>query len=175
MRKIRSIVGGLGRSEKAVAGIEFSMILPIMLVVLIGVFDGANAFGAYGKTRFATATLAELTNQYTTIHDTDLTTILGATAIVMAPYSSAAATTSVSQIAINGSGVATVSWSNTLTAGSAFTLPAGLASNSSYLIYCKVTYTFTPSFSSFISGPITLSDSIYVSPRNSASITRVSP
>src|SRR4051812_34611656 len=104
MRKIRAIIGELGRSERAVAGIEFSMILPIMLVILIGVFDGANAFSAYGKTRFATATLAELTNQYTTIHDTDLATIVGATSTVMAPYSSTAATTSVSQIAINASG-----------------------------------------------------------------------
>jgi len=175
MRKIRATAFRLLGSQKAVAGIEFSMILPIMLLLLIGVFDGANGFAVYTKTRFATATLAELTNQYTTIHDTDLTTILGATATVLAPYSSAAATTSVSQIQINASGVATVSWSNTLTPGSAFTLPAGLAVPSSYLIYCKVTYVFTPSFARVFSGPVTLSDSIYVSPRKSASITRVSP
>jgi Flp pilus assembly protein TadG len=175
MRRLPNLAAGLIRSEKGLAAVEFSMILPIMLVMLVGVFDGTNAFAVYGKTRFATATLAELTNQYTTIHDADLTQILGATSTVLAPYSSAAATTSVSQIAINASGVATVSWSNTLTPGSTFTLPSGLATPSSYLIYCQVSYTFTPSFSSVFTGPITLSDSIYVSPRNSSSITRVSP
>ena len=58
MRKMRATAIRLLGSQKAVAGIEFSMILPIMLLLLIGVFDGANGFGVYTKTRFATATLA---------------------------------------------------------------------------------------------------------------------
>jgi Flp pilus assembly protein TadG len=162
-------------SKHGVAGIEFAMILPILLLLLLGFYDAGTAVAIYTKTRFATATLAQITNQYTTIHDADMTLILGATAAVLAPYSSAPATSNVSQIAISATGTATVSWSTNLAAGSNFTIPAGIATPSSYLIYATVRYTFTPAFSYFVSGPITLSDSIYVAPRNSASITRTSP
>jgi hypothetical protein len=101
--------------------------------------------------------------------------ILGATAAVLAPYSSTPATSNVSQIAISSSGAATVSWSTNRTPGSSFPLPSALAVPNSYLIYATVSYTFTPAFGSFITGPITLSDSIYVSPRNSAFVARISP
>ena len=163
-------------SASAVSGIEFAMILPILLMLLLGFYDAVMAVAIYSKTRFATSTLAQLTNQYTTIHDSDMSLIAGATSAVLAPYSSTPVVSSVSQIAINATGAATVSWSNTLTAGANFSsLPAALAIPNSYLIYAQVSYTFTPSFSYFVSGPITLSDSLYVSPRNSASITRISP
>jgi Flp pilus assembly protein TadG len=162
-------------SRSGVSGIEFAMILPILLMLLLGFYDAGTAVAIYTKTRFATATLAQLTNQYTTIHDSDMSLILGASATVLAPYSSTPASSSISQIAISSTGAATVSWSNTLTVGSTFPLPAALAVPNSYLIYAQVSYTFTPSFSRFVSGPITLSDNLYVSPRNSASITRTSP
>ncbi|MFX9321694.1 hypothetical protein ABTN96_19145, partial [Acinetobacter baumannii] len=84
-------------------------------------------------------------------------------------------TSNVSQIAISSSGAATVSWSTNRTPGSSFPLPSALAVPNSYLIYATVSYTFTPAFGSFITGPITLSDSIYVSPRNSAFVARISP
>jgi Flp pilus assembly protein TadG len=170
-RTYRRFIG----STHGVAGIEFTMLLPILLLLLLGFYDAGTALAIYNKTRFATATLAQITNQYTTIHDTDMTQILGATAAVLAPYPSRPATSNVSQIAINASGTATVSWSTNLTAGSNYTLPAALAIPNSYLIYATVSYTFTPVFSYFVSGPIALSDSIYVSPRKAASIARTSP
>ena len=163
-------------SNSAVSGIEFAMILPILLLLLLGFYDAGTAVAIYTKTRFATSTLAQLNNQYSTIHDSDMSWILGATSTVLAPYSSTPVVSSVSQIAISATGAATVSWSTTLAAGANFpSLPAALAIPSSYLIYAQVRYTFTPSFAYFVSGPITLSDSLYVSPRNSASITRTSP
>jgi Flp pilus assembly protein TadG len=166
-------------STCGIAGIEFGFILPILVLLLLAFYDAGMALSIYTKTRFATATLAQITNQYnntsTPIHDADMTAILGATGAVLAPFSGTPSTSNVSQIAISASGAATVSWSTNLTAGSSFPLPTALAIPSSYLIYATVSYTFTPTFSYFLSGPITLSDSIYVSPRNSASVTRISP
>jgi Flp pilus assembly protein TadG len=162
-------------STSGVSGIEFAMILPILLLLLLGFYDAGTAVAVYTKTRFATSTLAQLTNQYTIVHDSDLQQILGASAVVLSPYSSLPVAASVSQIWINPGGQARVSWSNTLTPGASFTVPAALAIPSTYLIYCQVSYTFTPFFNKFVSGPITLSDSLYVSPRNSASISRISP
>jgi Flp pilus assembly protein TadG len=166
-------------SRRGVAGIEFGMILPILVLMLLAFYDAGTALAIYTKTSFATATLAQITNQYNStsdpIHDTDMSQIMGATAAVLAPYSSTPSTSNVSQIRINSSGTATVSWSTNLVPGSTFPLPAALAVPNSYLIYATVSYTFTPTFAYFVSGPITLSDAIYVSPRNSASVSRISP
>lgn len=166
-------------STGGVAGIEFGMILPLLIGLLLAFYDAGTAVAIYTKTHFATATLAQITNQYNStsepIHDTDMAQIPGATAAVLAPYSSTPATSNVSQIAISSSGAATVSWSTNRTPGSSFPLPSALAVPNSYLIYATVSYTFTPAFGSFITGPITLSDSIYVSPRNSAFVARISP
>jgi hypothetical protein len=45
------------------------MILPILLMLLLGFYDAGTAIAIYTKTRFATSTLAQITNQYATIHD----------------------------------------------------------------------------------------------------------
>lgn len=163
------------RSRRGVAGVEFAMILPLILLALLGFYDAGTALAIYNKTRYATATLAQITNQYTIIHDSDMQQILGATAAVMSPYSSATAVVNVSQIAIDSRGNATVSWSNTLTPGSSFTLPAALAIPNSWLIYSQVSFTYNAATVFFTRAPITLSDSLFVSPRKSASITRISP
>jgi Flp pilus assembly protein TadG len=175
MTSCRKVLHRFMRSRRAVAGIEFSVILPVLLVLLLAFYDAGNAITIYTKTRFATATLAELTNQYSTIHDLDMIQITCATTAVLAPFPSAPSSSSVSQIAISAQGVATVSWSTSLAPGSLFTLPAALIVPNSYLIYSQVSYVFTPTFGFFISGPIVMSDSLFVSPRNSASIDRVSP
>lgn len=175
MRRARTRIDRFLRADSGVAATEFAVILPVLLFMLLAFYDAVTALAIYTKTRYATAALAELTNQYTTIHDSDLATIVGATASVLAPYSSSPASVSISQVAISSSGSATVSWSNTLAAGSSFSLASGLAVPGSYLIYCKVSYVFTPVFGLLTSAPITLSDSIFVSPRNSASIMRTSP
>src|ERR1700744_3995256 len=127
------------RSTGGGAGIEFGMIVPILVLMLLAFYDAGNAISIYTRTSFATATLAQITNQYNSssdpIHDADMTNILGATRAVLAPYSSSPSTSNVTQITINSSGNATVSWSTNLTPGAAFPLPTALAVPNSYLIY----------------------------------------
>jgi Flp pilus assembly protein TadG len=181
-------------STRGVAAIEFAMILPILTLLFLASFDGGRAIAIYMKVRSATYTLGAITNQYSTIHDTDIQSILGATSVVLAPYSSSPVVVVVSELSISAGSqtTATVVWSNTLTGttvtytglaiGSSVTLPTGLAAAGNtcgtypcYLIYGKVSYTYTPMFGYFGNGGITLSDSLYVTPRTTTSITRTSP
>jgi Flp pilus assembly protein TadG len=162
-------------STRAVAGIEFAMILPILLVLCLGFYDAGNAVAIYTKVRFTNATLCQLANQYTIIHDTDMQQILGASAAVLAPFSSTPLLPSISQISVNLLGISIVSWSNTLAVGSLVTIPSAIGLPLSNVLHCQVSYTFTPMFTKFVSGPITLSDSLYVSPRNGLLILRISP
>ena len=158
-------------STRGVAAIEFAMIAPVLAVMFLATFDGARAIATYMKMRAATFALAAITNQYSTIQSSDMTSIVGATSAIMAPYSSSPIAITISQITISNKGVATISWSYSQggtprAQGSSITLPAtALDVNSSYLILAEVTYTFTPMFGYFHAGNINFSDNLYVTPR----------
>jgi len=114
-------------STRGVAAIEFAMILPVLLILLLASFDGGRAISVYMKVRSATYALAAIANQYTTIQSTDMAAIVGATSVVLAPFTGSPVVT-ISQIKISSATKATVSWSyslngTALTQGSTASLP----------------------------------------------------
>jgi Flp pilus assembly protein TadG len=165
-------------STRGVAAIEFAMVAPVLATMFLASFDGGRAIAAYMKLRAATYALASITNQYSTIQSTDMTSIVGATATVMAPYATTASNPviAISQIFINSNGNATISWSysqggTARAKGSSITLPAtALQIKSSYVILAEASYTFTPLFGLFSSAAMTFSDNLYVTPRISTCI-----
>ncbi len=176
-------------STRGVVALEFAMILPLMLILLLSTFDVGKGIAVYMKVRSATFTMAAITNQYSMnspIQSADMTAITGASSAVLAPYSSAPIVIVISQVAVSASGQTTakVDWSATLNGaaravGSSVTLPAAIASQTNtcgtypcYLILSEVSYTYTPLFGAFGTA-ITLSDSEYVTPRSSICIPYV--
>jgi Flp pilus assembly protein TadG len=177
-------------SSHAVAALEFAMIMPVLLLMFLGSFDAGNAIAVYAKVRAATYSLAAITNQYgdccnpiyPPISTTTMTAITGATGAILAPYSSSGTTVIVSQIKATSAAVAVVSWSyavngTALTQGASFTgLPTNFAANTCngtypcYAIFAQVSYAFTPMFGAFLTGPITLADSLYTTPRVSTCV-----
>jgi Flp pilus assembly protein TadG len=177
-------------SNRAVAALEFAMIMPVLLLLFLGSFDAGNAIVVYAKVRAATYSLAAITNQYgdgtnpnyPPISTATMTAITGATTAILSPYSSSYATLVISQIKATSATVAVVSWSYTvngtaLTQGAPFTgLPTNFAANTCngtypcYAIFAQVSYSFTPMFGAFLTGPIALSDSLYTTPRVSTCV-----
>jgi Flp pilus assembly protein TadG len=178
MRRLRGLYRRFVKAKRGVAAIEFAIILPALVVIFLATFDAGRAVAIYMKVRAATYALGAITNQYTTIHDSDMQQILGATAVVLTPYPSAPVVVVVSELQITASGTVKVSWSDTLNGAvrtSPPTVPSGYKKNSTYVIFAEVSYTYTPMFGYFSSGAITLSDNLYITPRSSAKIARVSP
>jgi len=174
-KKLTRIYRRFGRSTDGVAAVEFAMIMPILLLLFLGTMDAGTAIAIYMKERSATYSLDAITNQYTSVQTTDLQSITGATSLILSPYSSGPLVVTVSQIYINPKGNATVSWSyspsgNARAAGASINVPAAMATPSSYLILGELSYTFTPMFGAFLTGPIALADSLYVTPRSSACV-----
>ena len=175
-------------STRGVAAIEFAIILPVLLLMLLATFDAGRAIAIYMKVRSAAYTLAAITNQYSTtapIQSTDMQAITGATSAVLAPYPSAQAVVTITQIKQTNASQATVSWSYSLN-GTAYgtgatwsRLPSGLTTNNActgypcYLIFAEVSYQYTPSFGYFILGTLTFSDNLYATPRSSTCIPYV--
>ena len=157
---------------RGVAAIEFAMIMPVLVILFLATFDGGRALAVYMKVRAATYSLAAITNQYQTIASSDITSIVGATSTILAPYSQTPAVLTISQIAISKNGKATVAWSysqggTALVQGSSVTVPSALITDSSYLIFAQVSYTFSPLFGLFTAGTIKLNDNLYMTPRSS--------
>jgi Flp pilus assembly protein TadG len=176
----RSIYRRFTASTHGVAAIEFATIMPVLLLLFLASVDAGRAIAVYMKVRSATFTLDAIANQYTTIHDTDMQQILGATSVVFAPYSSSPVVVVISELSISAAGKVTVTWSDTLhgvarTVGSSVNIPATLVTPSTTLIFGEVSYKYAPLFGYFSTGAITLSDNLYVTPRSVASITRSSP
>jgi Flp pilus assembly protein TadG len=177
-------------SNRAVAAIEFAMIMPVLLLMFLGSFDAGNAISVYTKVRAATYSLAAITNQYgdgtnpnyPPISTTTMTAITGATTAILAPYPSSGTTVIISQIKATSATAAIVSWSyavngTALTQNAPFTtLPTNFAANTCngtypcYAIFAQVSYSFSPMFGAFLTGPITLSDSLYTTPRVSTCV-----
>lgn len=163
-------------STRGIAAVEFALILPVLVLLFLTSVDTGRAIAIYMKVRSATYTLDAVTNQYTTIQSTDMTSIVGATSVVLAPYPSSPAVVTLSQISVNSSSNATVSWSyslngTALTPGTTVTLPSALATCGSYpcyLIFGQVSYTYNPIYG--LDKAMTFSDNLYMTPRSSQCI-----
>lgn len=188
-RTPRSYRGFLA-STRGIAAVEFSLVFPILMVLLLAAIDAGRAIAVAMKVRAAAYALDAMANQYLYIYDNDMQQVLGATAVVLAPFSSAPASVILSQIQVSASGRATVIWSDQLnstayTPGQVLVIPTSLtqtsASNkvcndgtypSCYLLLAQVSYTYTPLFAQFITGSFNFSDAVYVVPRMVTCIQR---
>jgi Flp pilus assembly protein TadG len=177
-------------STRAVAAVEFALLIPMMLVLLLASIDAGRAMAIYVKVRSASYTVDAVTNQYTIIHDSDMQQILGAAAVILSPYPTSPVSVVVTQVSMDDKGNGTVSWSDALNGtaravNSPVGIPPSLASSNPpnnacnsypcFFILGEVRYSYSPLFGNFLIGAITLSDSLYVTPRSAASITRSSP
>jgi Flp pilus assembly protein TadG len=161
-------------STGGIAAVEFALVLPILVMMFLASVDAGRAIALYMKVRAATYTLDAITNQYTTIQSTDVTSIVGAASLVFSPYSAGPAVVTVSQISVNSATNATVSWSysqngTALSQGTKVSVPSGFSTCGTYpcyLIYGQISYTYSPLFGFFTRSGIHLSDSLFVTPRN---------
>ncbi|HKH81324.1 MAG TPA: TadE/TadG family type IV pilus assembly protein [Methylovirgula sp.] len=162
-------------NDRAIAAVEFALMLPLMLFVFVGVAQVGDAVAISRKVTITTRIVTDLVTQYATVTGTTLTTVLGASSAVIAPYSANNLIITVSEISTNSTGAATVTWSSSLngtalTKGAKFTLPTALDQDNISLIYGQVTYNFTPVLGYKIIGTIPITDQIYMSPRLTTSI-----
>jgi Flp pilus assembly protein TadG len=161
-----------------VAAVEFALILPIMLTIYLGGIELGNGFAVNTKVTQAAHSVADLATQFVTIDNSDMSNILGASSSIIAPYSATNIVLTVSEVTTNASGTATVTWSDSLhgtarPVGQSIILPVSLRQPNISLILGEVSYAYAPTLGYALTHTITLSDSYYLYPRLSNSVTRV--
>jgi Flp pilus assembly protein TadG len=161
----------IARDTRGVSAVEFALLAPVMIGLYLGCTEISQGVAADRKVSLISAALANLSAQVTTISTTDMTNILNASSAIISPYSANLLKMTVTCISISSTKVATVKWSVTQ-GGTAhtgtITIPSALAVANSQLILAEASYAYTPTFGYYISGTLTLSDKMYMSPRITA-------
>lgn len=170
------LVRKLWVDSRAVAAVEFAIVAPFMLLLYVGGVELGNGLAISVKVSKTAHTVADLVSRNACVTDSALSTMLGASAATIAPYSSATAMIRVSEVSTDASGNATVTWSKALngtplTVGYPMTLPSALGTPSPAnvsLILGEVTYQYTPNLGYY--GTVPIADSYYLFPRVSSSV-----
>lgn len=174
-----SIIGSLARfkrDRRGVSAVEFAFIAPLMIALYLGCTEISDGVAVSRKVSLTAGALSNLAAQVTTISSTDMTNILDASGAIISPYNAANLTMTVSCLKIDSTGAAKVQWSATRNgtaraAGSTYSFTSttqALDVKSSWLMLSEVTYAYKPIVGYTITGTLTLSDKMFMSPRISA-------
>jgi Flp pilus assembly protein TadG len=168
----------LASDQRGVSAVEFAMLLPLMITLYLGTVEVSQGVGIDRKVTLTTRTVADLASQVLTINNADMTNLLNASSAVIVPYDTTKLKVTVSQVTIDGNGIAKIVWSDTLngtkhSAGTIVTLPSALNIANTSLIWSEVAYTYRPAIGYVVTGTMNLSDQIYMRPRLSDTVSRV--
>lgn len=169
------------KAEGGLAAVEFALIAPVMVTLLLGTVELCNALECHQKVTMLASTGADLVAQSKTVSATDMSNIFSAINAIIYPFATANAKIVISSIVSDGNGNGTVAWSqaqNTtaLTAGQAVTVPSGLMAAGSCavgacsVILAQVTYDYTSPVGKFFVGTVPMTDTFYSHPRRSTSV-----
>jgi Flp pilus assembly protein TadG len=170
------------RDRRAVAAVEFALLLPLMITLFVGGNEISQALAIFRKVGHTSSTLGDLVAQVSTLSVADLTDILAASSSVMTPYSASSAMLVVSAVKYTTAKGYRVCWSRaqndtawTVGAAPPTTMPTGIVTDGQEVIVTRVKYSYSSAFSAIMtdiwgSGSIVLSDVSYFRPRVSTTV-----
>jgi Flp pilus assembly protein TadG len=169
---------GLWIDNRAVAAVEFAIIVPFMLLLYVGGVELGDGLAISVKVSETAHTVADLVSRNACVTDTTLNTMLGASSATIAPYPASNATITVSEVSTDAGGNATVTWSKALNGSprpvnQPMTLPSSLGTPSPpniSLILGEVTYQYTPNLGFAINGTVPITDTYLLFPRVTSAV-----
>jgi Flp pilus assembly protein TadG len=173
MRSLQVRLSRFSKDKCGVSAVEFALLSPLMIGLYLGGAELSQGIAIDRKVTLTAGAMANLSAQATTISSSDMTDILTASSKIMSPYSTSTLQITLSCLVIDNNSAVKVKWSATQggtarSAGSSVTIPANLAVANTQLLFSEVSYSYTPAVGHVITGSLTLSDTMYMSPRISA-------
>jgi Flp pilus assembly protein TadG len=169
--RMTKLLRSFKRDREGASAVEFAILAPLLITLYFGCVEITDGIAADRKVTLTAGALANLTSQSQTITVDGMTNILNASAAVIKPYSVGNLAATITCLKIDADGNAKVKWSATLngtarTAGASVTLPSeALAVPNSSLVWSEVNYNYTPVVGYTITGTLSLSDQMFMSPR----------
>jgi Flp pilus assembly protein TadG len=176
----RRSLGRFLADKRGVSAVEFAMLLPLMVTLYLGGAEVSQAIAVDRKMTLVARTLADLTAQTTSVSNTDMDNIKAAATAVIAPFDNTKLAITISSIIVDAQKVAKIKWSDNRNgtvrnAGDVVSVPDTLKESSTYpiyLVWAESKYVYTPTVGYVITGPMNLTDKIYMRPRLSDCVLR---
>ena len=165
------------RDATGLAAVEFALIFPLMLVFYFGAFESTQMLTAGRRVSAVAYTAADLVAQAASVSNGDMADVFAASSALLSPLSTSPLTIRVTSVVANSSGVNKVAWSDghniaPRTVNSNVTLPAGLTSAGTSVIFVEVTYAYSSPISETITDSIDFEEAAYLKPRRAVSVAR---
>ncbi|MBY3098497.1 pilus assembly protein [Rhizobium laguerreae] len=156
-RLARSRAHDLMRDRSAASGVEFALVLPILVMLLFGTVDLGHALTVSRKIDEIASSTGDMISQQGS-WTSDVAKLLSGASFIMQPYDTTGLTITLAVDDISASGSATVKWSaalntSALTSGSASTIevPSEIQDDGVQVVLTRVQYTLTTPVSAFFS------------------------
>jgi len=163
------VLKNLREDCRGVVAIEFALMAPVLVIMLLGVTELNNYMMAARKVGQAAFTAADLISQETDISSSELSELFQASRLVMHPLDDTNLTLGAASVRYDDdTGDPTVDWTDTYNGGSVSnptTVATGMGSAGESVIIVTATYNYSPLFSLIMSGTYSLSETSIARPR----------
>ena len=162
--------------QDGTALIEFALVLPIMITLFLGVFEGTRVVAASMRLANAAQSVADMIAQQSNITSTMMTNFCNGGQLSMTPLSGSSLKVAVAEVTNHGSS-RVVDWNDTscnsaTTISNATTLATTLVPNvNDSVVIVQATYAYTSPISYVLSKSYTLTQTAYQRPYNVGTIT----
>jgi Flp pilus assembly protein TadG len=165
------------RDASGVAATEFALIIPVVIVMMAGLIDVAQALAVNRKLVEISSSVADLVAQRSNITSSDVTAILKGSQAILLPYSTTGLKIVVSVVTVGTQNTvvwASASGTTAPTAGSVTTatIPSEMTVSGVDVVVAQVQYTFSPTFSTLFGQSFNFNDQELARPRQGTTVTR---
>lgn len=159
--------------------VEFALILPILITCFIGVCDIVLAIDTYRKFSKSTAAAGDLMSRELVASSAIANNIMDSAEIVITPAPAASLGLVLTGIAVDNSGSGAIEWSfgrrgAAQTAGTAASLPSGVAIPNSFVVMVEGSYNFQFMLGQFAGASIPFSKTFYFQARETRHMPQAS-
>ncbi|MGH1378817.1 MAG: TadE family protein [Alphaproteobacteria bacterium] len=175
MIKGDNIISRWINGDDGIAAVEAAMVFPLMLFLFLGVFDGGNAILANQKTVRSSQIVADLITRKSIVAADDVSEAIEAGRLALEPMDSSSFGVDIVSIRFDDNADSSIEWRETFNMGSvpdALNSVTALQDVNEGVVMVSVKYVYTPMFSSFITGPITMNEVAFSRGRRTPVITR---
>jgi Flp pilus assembly protein TadG len=165
--------------ERGLAAVEFALIVPIMVLLYCGLAEFTMAMMAERRAAHAASVVADLVAQSGQITGTQVTDIFAVANAIMDPFSAGTLKLRITSVVADNNATPKVVWSQdnqhglgALSGGTTVAgFPPNLLTAGDSVIQADVQYSFTSPLRIALPNPLAFSDTFYLKPRASSSVT----
>ncbi len=178
LRPCSAMLSRLIRCQRGVAAVEFALVLPVLIVLLLGATELTRGLTYDRKVTQAGYTVGDLVAQSDSVSASDVTDIYAAAEAIMQPYPATGLNVVIASVVFDEDANASVAWSCTNGSGAwatggtpPITIPDGLKLANTSLIITVSSYSYRPTFDAVIPNTIEMGETFFLRPRLVESIS----